>query len=309
MGNTKIDKISAYAFSNCTNLTEFSAPDASLKLIESNAFNMCSSLAAIHFPVDAEISSYAFGNPATKVPSLNISLGTLENGLDVPFGQTIVFEANAFVQCSSVQFYRDGNIDINNDPEDYFTISHRNNSKQFFITGGATAKANGTKANIQGNYIFGGKSKSATIDIPVRIVGVQAKNVFMTQKQQTGGVFMDVDNSNMEISRSVEWTRGSKTTSNQAKYVGYINGSRISTNMSNPTFVNLQANIDPSTFTYGTGSQVNNLRWEVASGTDVIAIEGAADNKSKLALLVSYAVLAAVSFEERAVIFSSTVFF
>ncbi|MBR6403554.1 MAG: leucine-rich repeat protein [Eubacterium sp.] len=279
MGNTKIDKVSAYAFSNCTNLTEFSAPDASLKLIESNAFNMCPSLAAIHFPVDAQISSLAFGNPATKVPSLNISLGTLENGLDVPFGQTIVFEANAFVECSSVQFYRDGNIDINNDPEDYFTISHRNNSKQFFITGGATAKANGTKANIQGNYIFGGKSKSATIDIPVRIVGVQAKNVFMTQKQQTGGVFMDVDNSNMEISRSVEWTRGSKTTSNQAKYVGYINGSRISTNMSNPTFVNLQANIDPSTFTYGTGSQANNLRWEVASGADVIAIEGAADNK------------------------------
>lgn len=277
MNQTKLSKVSSGMFSGCLGLEDFAAPDKYLKAIDSEAFKNCSSLKSIIFPVDSTINKNAFGNPAIPLPKLNITLGTLKTGLKVPFGQKINFEANAFINSTSKSYYRKKGSDyikLENDTEDYFKMGYANS--KFSITGGADVKADATTVQILGTFVFGGRDTTASIDIPVTIVGVKAEDVIMLNDKQKN-IILDVDNSNKEVAGNYKWVDGQKSDS-PAKYIGYVKGNNISTDLDKPTLITLQANINPSTFTYGSGNQANNLKWEVASGSNVLEISGDAEN-------------------------------
>lgn len=273
MDVTKIEKVSTRAFAGCSSLISFTAPDDYLKSIEANAFEQCSSLSSITFPVDASISTATFGNEPKTIPKLNITLGTLKKGLDVPFGQKISFEANAFVNTKTRIFQRkksDGSyVKLVEDTEDYFTMEFDN--LKFYITGGAEAKADGSSANIVGTWAFGNKSATASVDIPVNVKGVRATGVMMPKDKQRE-VTLVVDNANNEVSGNYPWVNAT-TSTNPANYVGYVNSTRIPINPDQDFIATLQANISPSVFTYGFKT-ANTLRWEVASGGNVLSIEG-----------------------------------
>ena len=57
--NDRVTKIGDYAFDNCSSLTSVSFPVCSY--IGNNAFRNCSRLTSVNFPVCSYIGSYAFG--------------------------------------------------------------------------------------------------------------------------------------------------------------------------------------------------------------------------------------------------------
>ncbi len=271
---THVESVESSAFENCVSLERFVGPDEYLKKIGNSVFKGCSALASIQCPVDTVIDNGVFGGTVPGSVTLSVTHGTL-SGLNVPFGQKIEFSANIFSSATNLMYSRKSGgitIPLDKDTGDYFKIEHSSGGR-FYIIGGADAKFDNTTANIQGKL---GCGLSASVDIPISIVGVKAEDVIMLNKDQNN-ILLDVDTTNTEIAGGYKWVDG-KSSTNPTKYVGYVKGNNISTDLDRPTLITLQAKINPSTFTYGSGSQINNLKWEVASGTNVLQIEEAAEN-------------------------------
>ena len=282
MSQTKVEYILKGTFSECGSLVDFHAPNT-LVSIASESFEKCGSLSDFYFPVTASIDSFTFGKEPVRVPQITINPGILAAGLDVPFGQKIEFEANAFLNANPPMFSRkrgeNDYVNLDDDNGDYFEMAFNSKAKKFHIIGGADAKADETTVQIKSSWIFGnpGPSRNASVEFPVRVIGVQAKDVYMINTNQKE-ISIDVDNANKEKSTGYSWVRGGSSDNNPAKYIGYVRGSKIPTNPDKEYIVTLQADIDPSTFTYGFDSEENNLKWEVVSGGEYLEISGPATN-------------------------------
>ena len=83
--NSEVTNIGTYAFSNCSNLTNVSLPNAN---IGANAFWNCSKLTNVSFPNATSISANAFNN-CSKLTN-------------VSFPNATIISANAFNNCSKL---------------------------------------------------------------------------------------------------------------------------------------------------------------------------------------------------------------